>query len=311
MQQPLGSGFDRTTAASEVLGDTDLTGKRVVVTGGYSGIGLETTRVLAAAGAQVLVPARDLNKARVLMDLHAELPIARRAHEHNAPIDVGLEGPLDLLINNAGVMACPERRVGPGWEAQLATNHLGHMVLTKALLPALLAAEAPRVVCLSSSAHKISDIRWDDPHFEKEPYEKWKAYGQSKTANALFAVALQNRYGGEGLLAFAVHPGGIQTPLQRHLPLEEMVALGWVDADGNLSERAKGMFKSVEAGAATTVWAATSPQLADHGGVFCEDIDVAELAGEGKRWTGVAAYAVDAEGAERLWELSEAMLAGA
>jgi NAD(P)-dependent dehydrogenase (short-subunit alcohol dehydrogenase family) len=313
MQQPLGSGFGRHTPASEVLKGVDLSGKRVVVTGGYSGIGTETTRALAAAGAKVFVPARNLAKARPVMDLDGDIQVANMDLENHASIerfamDVASEGPLDILINNAGIMACPERRIGPGWESQFGTNHLGHMALTKALLPSLLAAEAPRVVCLSSTAHQITDIRWEDPHFESEPYEKWKAYGQSKTANALFAVALQQHHGKDGLLAFAVHPGGIQTPLQRHLATEEMVAMGWIDADGNLSEQAKGMFKSVEAGASTTCWAATSPQLADHGGAYCEDADIAALAQEGDRFRGVKPYAVDPEGAARLWDLSEAML---
>lgn len=313
MQQPIGSGFGRHTPASEVMEGVDLSGKLAVVTGGYSGIGVETTRALAAAGARVLVPARDLAKARAIMDLDGDIQVARMDLENHQSIerfamDVVQEGGLDLLINNAGVMACPERRVGPGWESQFATNHLGHMVLTKALLPALLAADAPRVVCLSSTAHHITDIRWDDPHFDKEPYEKWKAYGQSKTANALFAVALQQRYGGEGLLAFAVHPGGIQTPLQRHLQTEEMVRFGWIDEDGNLTEQAKGMFKSVEAGASTTCWAATSEKLVDHGGVYCEDADIAAIAKEGERHSGVRAYAVDPEGAAKLWVMSEKLL---
>jgi len=313
MQQPIGSGFDRHTPASDVLKGVDLSGKRVVVTGGYSGIGFETTRVLAAAGAKVFVPARNLAKARAVMDLDGDIQVANMDLE-NLPsvqrfaLDVSDDGPLDILINNAGIMACPERKIGPGWESQFGTNHLGHMALTKALLPVLLQADAPRVVCLSSTAHHITDIRWDDPHFDSEPYEKWKAYGQSKTANALFAVALQQRHGKDGLLAFAVHPGGIQTPLQRHLNNEEMVAMGWLDADGNLSEKAKGMFKSVEAGASTSVFAATSPLLADHGGVYCEDADIAALAQEGDRFKGVKAYAVDPDGAARLWEMSEAML---
>ena len=314
MQQPLGSGFGRHTPASEVMEGVDLSGQRVVVTGGYSGIGFETTRVLAAAGAKVFVPARNLAKARPVMDLDGDIQVANMDLENHGSIqrfamDVAEEGPLHLLINNAGIMACPERRVGPGWESQLATNHLGHMVLTQALLPTLLAAGSPRVVCLSSMAHHISDIRWDDLHFQQDAYEKWRAYGQSKTANALFAVGLQQRYGSEGLRAFSVHPGAILTPLQRHLETAEMVRFGWVDEQRNLSEKGKAMFKSVEAGAATSVWAATSAQLQDHGGAYCEDVDIAAVATPDQRMSGVKPYAIDPAAAERLWDLSDTLLA--
>ena len=169
-----------------------------------------------------------------------------------------------------------------------------------------------RVVALSSTGHKISDIRWDDPHWESGDYDKWQAYGQSKTANALFAVGMNKRLAEHGGRAFAVHPGGIVTPLQRHLDVEEMVAMGWMNEDGELSEEAAKMFKSVTQGASTTLWAATSPALKDRGGEYCEDCDVAERAAEENpsRFNTVQAYAVDEDSAERLWAMSEELVAG-
>jgi NAD(P)-dependent dehydrogenase (short-subunit alcohol dehydrogenase family) len=213
---------------------------------------------------------------------------------------------IDILINNAGVMACPETRVGDGWELQFAANHLGHFVLTLGLLPALKMSGNARVVVLSSTAHKISAIRWDDLHFASE-YDKWQAYGQSKTADSLFAIALDERMKDSGIRAFSVHPGGIMTPLQRHLDLEEMIALGWLDKDGQPSAMAASMFKTPSQGATTTLWAATSPQLDNMGGVYCENCDVAALQQDGPeaRYVGVAPWAVDTEQAERLWTLSE------
>lgn len=316
-QKKIGSGFGHGSTASEVVEGINLSGKRAVVTGGYSGLGLETVRALVSAGAHVTVPARRPDVAQqafadfedkvsvAKMDLSDIASVAAFATEH-----VASGQSLDILINNAGVMACPETRVGPGWELQFATNHLGHFVLTEGLMPALLKAEAPRVVTLSSTAHKRSDILWDDIHFEKNAYEKWTAYAQAKTANSLFALGLQQKYGDRGLLSFAVHPGGIMTPLQRHLPNEEMMALGWTDADGNLTEGAAQLFKSPEGGAATSVWCATSRQLLNHGGVYCEDCDVADLqTDESPRWAHVAPWAVDEESAAKLWQKTLEMLA--
>jgi NAD(P)-dependent dehydrogenase (short-subunit alcohol dehydrogenase family) len=220
---------------------------------------------------------------------------------------------LDLLINNAGIMACPEMRVGPGWEAQFATNHLGHMALALGLMDLLMRTDGARVVALSSTGHKISGIRWDDIHFRTAPYDKWQAYGQSKTADALFANALSRRLKASGGLAFAVHPGGIFTPLQRHLGVEEQVRLGWINEDGTPSELAKAGFKSTEQGCATTLWAATSPALADKPGVYCEDCDIAaptDPSSPFARYRGVEAHACDDDAAERLWAVSEEMLAG-
>ena len=315
-QQPIKSGFGAKTTAAEVMEGVDLSGKTVIVTGGYSGIGLETTKALCAAGADVIVPVR--NKAKADENLAAEgLAVETRQMDLGDLASVqefaaGVAGGRDkvhLLINNAGIMACPETRIGPGWEAQFATNHIGHFVLTQELLPYLKNAGGARVVCLSSLAHKRSPIRWDDIHFQKNPYEKWEAYGQSKTANALFALELNRRFKDDGVQAFSVHPGGIMTPLQRHLATEEMVALGWVDENGELSESAKAMFKTPEQGCATTLWCATRSQLADRGGEYCEDCDIAQLASEDSpRYFHVAPWAVDEEAAARLWDLTEEMV---
>ena len=315
-QHPLGSGFGAKTTAAEVMAGVDLAGKTAVVTGGYSGLGLETTRALAAAGAEVVVPAR--SKARADEALSGvdgtvrtyAMDLADLVSVENFAGDLaGDHDRIHLLINNAGIMACPETRVGDGWEAQFAVNHIGHFVLTNELTPYLKNAGGARVVCLSSTAHKISPIRWDDIHYKNGGYDKWRAYGQSKTANALFARALNRRLAGEGVQAFSVHPGGIMTPLQRHLETEEMVALGWIDESGEVAEGAKSFFKTPEQGCATTLWCATSPLLADRGGEYCENCDIAELGGEDSpRYAQVAPWAADDEAAERLWLATEDML---
>ncbi|MEM7441537.1 MAG: SDR family NAD(P)-dependent oxidoreductase, partial [Pseudomonadota bacterium] len=219
---------------------------------------------------------------------------------------------LDLLINNAGIMACPEARVGPGWESQFGVNHMGHFALTLGLMPLLKGTKNARVVALSSTAHKLTDINWDDINYDANDYNKWNAYGQAKTANALFANALSRRLKATGGHAFSVHPGGIFTPLQRHLPKEEMVALGWLGEDGEPSELAKQGFKTPEQGCSTTLWAATAPGLNGVAGVYCEDCDIAALTDPDSpmaRFSGVNAHACDDESAERLWEISEQMLA--
>lgn len=317
-QTPIESPFGRHSEPHEVLAGIDLTGKNAIVTGGYSGIGLETVRALAAVGASVTVPARDTAKAHealtgmigeiriVAMDLADIASVQRFASGYAADTTR-----LDLLINNAGVMACPETRVGPGWELQFGTNHMGHFALATTLLPLLQRSGDCRVVALSSTGHKLSDIRWDDPNWTDGSYDKWKAYGQSKTANALFAVGINARLANSGGMAFAVHPGGIMTPLQRHLPTEEMVALGWLNAQGEISDSARAMFKTPTQGCTTTLWAATSPLLEGKGGVYCEDCNIAAVSdGEPVRYRNVEPYAVDTDSAERLWALSEALLAG-
>ncbi len=317
-QVPVQSGFHARSTGAEVLADVDLAGKTAIVTGGYSGLGLETVKALAAKGVQVVVPVRTPDKAEaaladiagdvraVEMDL-ADIPSIARFANHVA----GALPKLDILINNAGIMACPADRVGPGWESQFGVNHMGHFALTKALMGLLAAADAPRVVSLSSTGHKLSPIRWDDIQYEATEYDKWQAYGQAKTANALFANALSRRLKVTNGLAFSVHPGGIFTPLQRHLPKEEMIALGWLGEDGEPSELAKQGFKTPEQGCATTLWAATSPLMEGKAGVYCEDCDIAAPTvpdSPTARFFGVDGHATDDEAAERLWDVSEALL---
>ena len=219
---------------------------------------------------------------------------------------------LDLLINNAGIMACPLDRVGPGWESQFGVNHMGHFALTKALMPLLEKAAAPRVVALSSIAHKRNGILWDDIQFENSEYQKWVAYAQAKSANALFANGLSRRMANFGGRAFSVHPGGIFTPLQRHLPQEEQVELGWLNKDGTVPPMVAEIFKSTTQGCTTSLWAATSPLLDDKHGLYCEDCDVAQLMNEkSPPFLHVAPHACDEESAERLWDISEKLLAEA
>ncbi len=306
-QRPIGSGFGRDATAAEVLDGIDLTGKLAVVTGGYSGLGLETTRALVGAGAEVVVPAR---RPQVAEDAVGDLKGVEVDEIDLGDLDsverfadgfLASGRTIDVFIGNAAIMACPETRVGPGWEAQFATNHLGHYALVNRLWPAIDKTGGARVVSVSSSGHRNSGIRWDDVMWE-HGYDKWKAYGQAKTANALFAVHLDALGKEAGVRAFSLHPGGILTPLQRHIPKEEMVKLGWIDEDGNPLNPS---FKTPEQGAATTVWAATSPQLEGMGGVFCEDCDIAEKAAEdGTARFGVRAWATDPEQAARLWALS-------
>jgi NAD(P)-dependent dehydrogenase (short-subunit alcohol dehydrogenase family) len=307
-QQPISSGFGKDTIVEDVLDGIDLQGKLTIVTGGYSGIGLPTVRALSAAGATVVVPARRPEHARQelagvanvevdeldLADLDSVRGFAERF--------LASARPIDILINNAAVMANPETRVGPGWESQFATNHLGHFALTNLLGPSLSAGGGARVVSVSSRGHKASGIRWDDLQFN-EDYEKWQAYGQAKTANVLFAVQLDKLARDAGVRAFSSYPGAILTPLQRHLTKQEMVDRGWIDENGDTLME----FKSPEQGAATSAWAATSPRLDGMGGIYCEDCDIALVADpntEEGQARGVNPYAVDPEQAARLWAVS-------
>ncbi|MEU9170552.1 SDR family NAD(P)-dependent oxidoreductase [Streptomyces sp. NPDC048420] len=305
-QHKIGSGFGAHSTADDVLAGVDLSGKLAIVTGGYSGLGLETTKALTKAGARVVVPARRPDTAKEALagldgveldtldlgDLDSVRAFAERFLASGRTVD--------LVIDNAGIMACPETRVGPGWEAQFATNHLGHFALVNRLWPAIEPGGA-RVVSVSSRAHHFSGMRWDDVHWQSG-YDKWQAYGQAKTANVLFAVHLDKLGAERGVRAFSLHPGGILTPLQRHLAKAEMVERGWIDEQGNPLNPTG--FKSPEQGAATQVWAAASPQLAGMGGVYLEDCDIAEPAVDGDESSGVRAWATDPEQAERLWTLS-------
>ena len=319
-QTPTKSGFHSKTNADEITNGIDLTEKIAIVTGGYSGIGLETTRELVATGAKVIIPAKRtevavqnlegiVSKENIVeMDLGNLNSVKKFTEDFKESF-----GKLDLLINNAGIMACPETRIGNGWESQFAVNHIGHFLLTKELMDTMAENDSARFVSLSSSAHSLTGILWDDIHFQNNPYDKWMAYGQSKTASSLIAIEFHRRMVDKGVSGFSVHPGGILTPLQRHLQKEEMVALGWMDEDGSPSEMAKNFFKTTSQGASTTLWCATSSSLNGIGGVFCEDCDIAKRKNEVdeslQRYFGVADWAVDTEEASKLWDVTEKMLA--
>ncbi|MFD8645535.1 SDR family NAD(P)-dependent oxidoreductase [Streptomyces zaomyceticus] len=307
-QQPLGSPFSAVSSAEDVMAGLDLSGTSAVVTGGYSGLGLATTRALTAAGARVVVPARRPDIARAAL---ADVPgcevvpmdLADPGSVRAAAARIGDSlSRLDLFMAVAGVMATPERHVGPGWESQLAANHFGHFVLACELTPLLAAADGARVVVNSSAGHTLTDFRWHDPHF-RTGYDRWLAYGQAKTANSLFAVGFDALGREHGVRAFALHPGKIITGLQREMTLPEQIERGWVDAHGNVIGAG---FKTPSQGAATGLWAATSPLLDGRGGLYLEDCDVARVTAPGTPMDdgGVRAYAVDPDAAVRLWELS-------
>jgi NAD(P)-dependent dehydrogenase (short-subunit alcohol dehydrogenase family) len=303
-QRPIGSGYGADSTAEDVLTGIDLTGRTALVTGGYSGLGLAATRALAGAGARVVVPARRPGPAAealrgVPKTEVRPLDLADLGAVRAFCADLAATGRrFDLVVCGAGVMACPETRVGPGWEGHFAVNHLGHFALVNLLRPAL--AGGARVVSVASAGHFLSGIRWDAPHFRRD-YDPWLAYAQSKTANALFAVHLDALGAADGVRAFAVHPGSILTPLQRHVPRASWEALGWITPDG----RPAPGFKTPEQGAATAVWAATAPLLADRGGLYCQDCDVAAPATTDDMLVGgVKPWAVDPEAAARLWSLS-------
>lgn len=310
LQHKIGSGFGAASTATEVLTGIDLTGTLAIVTGGYSGIGVETTRALTNAGAHVVVPARRRATAEEALtgisgveidelDL-TDLDSVRGFADRFLASDRGI----DMFIGSAGIMACPETRVGPGWEIQFATNHLGHFALVNRLWPAI--GEGARVIAVSSRGHHRSDIRWDDLQFA-QGYDKWQAYGQSKTANVLFAVHLDALAKDRGVRAFALHPGGILTNLLRHLNQQDLIDLGTTAAASNTAGTGNAVpagYKNPEQGAATQVWAATSPQLTELGGLYCEDCDIAEPAPADGSRTGVRDYAIDPEHAARLWTVS-------
>lgn len=309
LQQPIGSGFGPATTADEVMQGIDLRGRTAIVTGGYSGLGLVTTRALAAAGATVIVPARDMARAETALGGMPDVEIASMnlvdADSVRAFAEAFLSSrrALSLLIGSAGVMASPLFRDRDGHEGQFATNHLGHYRLACALWPAL-AAQGGRVVAVSSRGHHIAGIDFDDIDFERRAYDKWVAYGQSKTANALFARALDRRGAAAGVRAFSLHPGQILTDLARHLSPEEIAGFDALDAQGKPRiDPAQGM-KTLEQGAATALWCATSPRLDGLGGVYCEDCDIAPLNDGETGRKGVAAWAADDQAAERLWRVS-------
>lgn len=303
--------FSAETTAAEVLADVDLTGRRAIVTGGASGIGVETARALAGAGAEVTLAVRDLAAGeRTAADI---VGTTGNDRVRVAPLDLADQasvaafvaewaGPLHMLINNAGVMASPLVRTPQGWEMQFATNHLGHFALATGLHRALAAAGTARVVSVSSSAHHRSPVVFDDIHFERRPYDPWSAYGQSKTANVLFAVEATRRWAEDGITVNALMPGGIRTNLQRHVSEEDLERLR--AAAGGAS-----VWKTPQQGAATSVLVAASPLLDGVGGRYFEDCNEAVVGVLSAR-NGVAEYALDPEAAARLWQVSSETLAG-
>jgi NAD(P)-dependent dehydrogenase (short-subunit alcohol dehydrogenase family) len=299
--------FGPDSTAADVIAGIDLTGRRAIVTGGASGIGIETARALAGAGAQVTLAVRDPARGdAVAADIDGDVRVGRLDLADLgsvAAFAAAWDDPLDILVNNAGVMALPDLERGTaGWEQQLATNHLGHFALAVALYDALVAAGAARVVSLSSRGHLRAPVDFDDLGFERRPYDPWIAYGQSKTANVLFAVEAQRRWAAEGVTADAVHPGAIaDTNLSRHMDAAQLEA---ARTSGQYT------FKTREQGAATSVLVATDPALAGHGGRYFEDCHEAEVVAvpDGSETHGVAAYALDLAAAERLWEVSLAAI---
>ena len=307
------SAFGRDTTVDEVLEGIDLSGKGAIVTGASGGLGAEAARGLAQAGAAVTLTARDMAKGQGVVDAIREstgnAQVEVRELELSRPDSVRAfakswladHDRLDLLLNNAGVMACPLARTDEGWEMQFATCHLGHFLLTALLAPAL--ASGARIVNVSSGGHRLGQVRLDDPHFEQGEYDKWASYGQAKTANILHAVELDRRLKGRGVRAFAIHPGAIVTDLGRHLTQDDIADMNARTPGG------KGLqFKTVEAGASTEVYAATAPELEGQGGVYLEDCHVAELFDPSNPMEGVMPYALDAEAAGQLWALSERTL---
>lgn len=323
LQQPIGSGFNATSTTNEVIKGISLKGKTAIVTGGYAGIGLETTKTFVQAGATVIVPARDIEKAKKnlagLVNVEVEAMDLMDFDSINAFAEKFLASnrPLDLLINNAGIMWVPLRRDARGYESQLSTNHLGHFQLTARLWPALKKANSARVVNVSSYGHQIAPFNFDDPNFEHHEYQTLLGYGQSKSANNLFAVELDARGAKLGIRAYSLHPGSVNhTDLGREAPMELYQQMGTHDADGNIFPEVEKKLKQLSQGAATTVWCATSSLLNEIGGVYCEDADVAELdlgniehqMSEPSTLRGVQPYSVDEANAKRLWDLSEALL---
>jgi NAD(P)-dependent dehydrogenase (short-subunit alcohol dehydrogenase family) len=309
-QQPIHSVFDETSTASQVITGINLNGKTIIVTGGHSGIGLETTKILSEAGATIIVGARDMSKAGkalaevknvsiIELDLSEPVSVNEFTNQYRKSFDK-----CDILINNAGIMATPLLRNSLGYEMQFATNHLGHFQLTANLWNELRKSKA-RVICLSSFGHRFSGIQFDDPNFHTHPYEKWTAYGQSKTANSLLAVHLDKMGKEYGVRAFAVHPGRItSTDLNRFMSDEEKATA--TSTTSSVPNYVPSFIKSIAQGAATTIWCATSPQLNNLGGVYCADCDISPIVDDDSTQTnGVRKWAIDPAMAEALWIHSE------
>jgi NAD(P)-dependent dehydrogenase (short-subunit alcohol dehydrogenase family) len=298
--------FGAASTAADVIAGIDLTGRRAIVTGGASGIGVETARALASANAEVTLAVRNREAgARTAADiiastgnqqvLVAALDLADQASV--AAFVADWDGPLHILVNNAGVMATPLMRTREGWEMQFATNHLGHFALAVGLHEALAAGVHARIVAVSSTGHLMGGIDFDDIHFVRRLYDPWVAYGQSKTANSLFAVAAAQRWAADGITANALHPGAIATNLGRYMGDGASAPAGFEPTSTAWS------MKTVEQGAATSVLLAASPLVEGVGGRYFEDCNEAEPHQSGER-RGVAAYALDPEAAARLWRVS-------
>ncbi len=310
-QKPLKTGFGQQTTAEDIVSVLDIRGKVVVITGGHSGIGLETTRVLSNAGAYLIIGAHDLKKAQLSLSkirnveiMHLDLADPKSIDQFSEKF-LSSNRNLDILINNAGIMAVPLMRDKRGYEMHFATNHLGHFQLTGNLWKALRNTPNPRVVTLSSAGHRFSGVDLDDPNFTIRPYDKWVAYGQSKSANSLFSIELDRRAKKYGIRAFAVHPGRIPgSDLVRYMTDDELKASGIYREDGVL--KGPPGIKNIEQGAATTVWCAVSPQLINKGGVYCADCDISEIIPDDSQvQSGVRRWAIDKPTAKALWELSE------
>lgn len=314
--QMAASRFGAQSTAREVIAGHDFRGRDAIVTGGASGIGVETVRALAAAGARVVIATRDRAKGEsVAATLQKETGSA--AIEFR-PLDLaslasvrafvaeylGLGRKLHVLINNAGIMATPLAYTVDGFESQFGTNHLGHFALAVGLLPALKAAGNARIVALTSIGHRRSDVDFEDLNFRERPYDPWNAYGQSKTANVLFAVGATEQFAADGIIANAVHPGGIMSGLQKYVSREEQIKMGWIDVSGAVNPR----FKSAEQGAATSIWAAVAPELEGVGGRYLEDCSIAKPWSSASPFSGVMPYALDAANAKRLWSVSEELI---
>ncbi|MCX2948030.1 SDR family NAD(P)-dependent oxidoreductase [Lentzea sp. NEAU-D7] len=310
MSERITTPFGFGSTALEVVEGVDLSGRRAVVTGGASGIGVETVRALAAAGAEVTIAARDVEAGRrVAADVSATTgnsavlvaPLELTSQESVRAFAAAWDGPLHLLINNAGVMATPLTRTPEGWELQFATNHFGHFTLTLGLFDAL-RAEGARVVNVSSAGHLSSPVVFEDIHFERREYDRWQAYGQSKTANVLFGVEAGRRWSGDGITMNALMPGGILTALQRHISQEELQERIRLRGGDNPLR-----LKTPEQGAATTLVLAVSPLVEGRSGLYFEDCNEALPHAEGMS-NGLAAYATDPEAAAQLWKVSEETL---
>lgn len=314
LQKPLGSGFSASSTASEVINGIELKGKIAIVTGGSTGIGLETVKTLSNAGATVIVPARNIEKAKNNLHNVANVEIEElnlmNADSINSFTErfLATNRPLDLLINNAGIMFVPLRRDDREIESQLATNYLAVFQLTANLWSSLKSADHARVLNVSSQGHQFAPFDFEDPNFEKREYESLSAYGQSKTALNLFTVELDNRAKEFGVRTYAIHPGNIWgTELAREASIETLQQIGFYDENGEPVSEVIDSLKTIPQGTATTIWAATSPLLDTIGGVYLEDSDVAELAVDQGFTNGVRAYSLEQDKAKQLWNLSEKM----